>query len=86
VPVSVCGQAKGTPTNRLSAVLANLPVAEADPARRLRLVRDQMDEIKRTSQAAGAELLTQMLGAAPPALLELGSRAAVQIPRPWCRR
>jgi hypothetical protein len=69
-------------TNRVSAVLANLPVAEADPIRRLQLVRDQMDEIKRTRQAAGAGLLTAMAGFAPPALLELGSRAAFQIPQP----
>jgi len=63
-------------------VLANLPVAEPDPAQRLHLVRDQMDEIKRTHQAAGPELLTQILGAAPSALLGLGSRAAFQIPQP----
>jgi diacylglycerol O-acyltransferase / wax synthase len=83
VPVSVrSADERGVITNRLSAVLANLPVAEPDPARRLWLVRDQMDEIKRTHQAAGPELLTQILGAAPPALVELGARAAFQIPQP----
>src|SRR5215467_8658251 len=41
-----------------------------------------MEEIKRTHQAAGPELLTQILGAAPPALLGLGSRAAFQFPQP----
>jgi len=83
VPVSVrSADERGVTTNRLSAVLANLPVAEPDPTRRLRLVRDQMDEIKRTHQAAGPELLTQILGAAPPALFGLGSRAAFQIPQP----
>jgi diacylglycerol O-acyltransferase / wax synthase len=69
-------------TNRLSAVLANLPVAESDPIRRLRLVIDQMDQIKRTRQAATAGLLTEVLGAAPPALIQLGARAAFQIPQP----
>jgi diacylglycerol O-acyltransferase len=83
VPISVRGaDERGAITNRLSAVLANLPVAEADPIQRLRLVRDQMGEIKRTGQAAGAELLTVMLGFAPPPVLELGSRAAFQLPQP----
>lgn len=83
VPVSVRGAAeRGVTSNRLSAVLANLPVAEPDPIRRLQLVRGQMDQIKHTHQAAGAELLTQMLGLVPPTLLELGSRAAFQIPQP----
>jgi diacylglycerol O-acyltransferase len=83
VPISVRGAGEqGVTTNRLSAVLANLPVAESDPIRRLRLVRDQMNEIKRTHQAAGAELLTDMLRLAPPSLLQAGSRAAFQLPQP----
>jgi WS/DGAT/MGAT family acyltransferase len=83
VPISVRGaDERAVTTNRVSAVLANLPVAEAEPIRRLQLVRDQMNEIKRTRQAAGAERLTAMLGFAPPALLELGSRAAFSIPQP----
>src|SRR6202007_2439970 len=43
---------------------------------------EQMDQIKRTRQAVGPELLTQMLAAAPPALLSLGTRAAFRIPQP----
>jgi diacylglycerol O-acyltransferase / wax synthase len=74
VPISIRGaDERGVTTNRLSAVLANLPVAEADPIRRLHLVHDQMDQIKRTHQAAGAEL---------PTLLSLAARAAFQIPQP----
>jgi WS/DGAT/MGAT family acyltransferase len=83
VPISIrCAEERGAITNRLSAVLANLPVAEPDPILRLQLVADQMDQIKRTRQAAGAELLTQMLGTVPPTLLKLGARAAFQIPQP----
>jgi len=83
VPISIrCAEDQGVVTNRLSAVLANLPVAESDPIRRLQLVSHQMDQIKRTRQAAGAELLTHVLGAAPPAVLNLGARAAFQIPQP----
>ncbi|MDR2985253.1 MAG: WSD1 family O-acyltransferase, partial [Nocardiopsaceae bacterium] len=82
VPTSIrCATDRGAITNRLSAVLANLPVAEPDPVRRLRMISDQMGQIKRTRQAAGPELITQMLGAALPSLLMLGTRAAFQIPQ-----
>jgi len=82
VPISVrCPEERGVTTNRLSAVLANLPVAESDPIRRLQLVRDQMQQIKRTNQAAGAQLLIQMLEATPPTLLKLGARAAFELPQ-----
>ena len=83
VPVSVRGRdEQGMITNRVSAVLANLPVGEPDPLRRLALLRAQMDELKQTSQAVGAEVLTGMLGLAAPTLLALGSRAAFQLPQP----
>jgi diacylglycerol O-acyltransferase / wax synthase len=83
VPISVRSQDEhGVLTNRVSAVLANLPVGEPDPMRRLKLLRDQMDEVKRTHQVVGAELLTEMLGFAAPTLLALGSRAAFQLPQP----
>jgi diacylglycerol O-acyltransferase len=83
VPISIrCPEERGVATNRLSAVLANLPVAESDPIRRLQLVREQMEHVKRTNQAAGAELLTQLLGATPFALLRLGTRVAFQFPQP----
>ncbi len=83
VPVSVRGRdEQGMITNRVSAVLANLPVGEPDPLRRLALLREQMDELKQTSQAVGAEVLTGMLGLAAPTLLALGSRAAFQLPQP----
>jgi diacylglycerol O-acyltransferase / wax synthase len=83
VPVSVRSQdEEGLITNRVSAVLANLPVGDPDPLRRLALLRDQMDDLKRTSQAVGAEVLTGMLGFAAPTLLALGSRAAFSLPQP----
>ena len=47
VPVSVRRQdEQGMITNRVSAVLANLPAGEPDPLRRLELIRGQMDELK----------------------------------------
>ena len=83
VPVSVRGQdERGLITNRVSAVLANLPVGEADPMRRLALLCGQMDDLKNTYQAVGAQILTEMLGFAAPTLLALGSRAAFNLPQP----
>jgi hypothetical protein len=49
---------------------------------RLEMLRGQMGDLKRTRQAVGAELLTEMLGFAAPTLLALGSRAAFQLPQP----
>ena len=83
VPVSTRNQdEQGVTSNRVSAVLVNLPVGEPDPLQRLALLRDQMDDLKRTSQAVGAEILTGMLGFAAPTLLALGSRAAFSLPQP----
>jgi diacylglycerol O-acyltransferase len=83
VPVSVRGNdEQGAITNRVSAVLVNLPVGEPDPLRRLALLRDQMDGLKRTHQAVGAQILTGMLGFASPTLLALGSRAAFGVRQP----
>ena len=79
VPVSVRSPDEaGAVTNRVSAVLANLPVSEPDPVRRLRLIQQEMDGLKHTHQAASAELLTGLLGLAlGPA--PAGSRS---VPRP----
>jgi diacylglycerol O-acyltransferase len=83
VPVSVRGAGQhGDVTNRVSAVLVNLPVGERDPLRRLALVREQMDSVKGSSQAVSAEILTGMLGFAAPMWLALGSRAAFSTPQP----
>jgi diacylglycerol O-acyltransferase len=83
VPVSLRGADERQPvSNRISAILANLPVGEEDPVARLMALHGQMDDLKRTRQAAGAEFLTGLLGFAAPSLLALGSRAAFRIPQP----
>jgi diacylglycerol O-acyltransferase / wax synthase len=83
VPVSLRGADDRQPvSNHISALLVNLPVSEADPLRRLDILHEQMDNLKRTNQAASAEFLTGLLGLAAPSLLALGSRAAFRIPQP----
>jgi diacylglycerol O-acyltransferase / wax synthase len=83
VPVSLRGAHDHTPvSNKISAILVNLPVAEPDPLRRLEKLHRQMDDLKRTRQAAGPEFVTGILGFAAPALLALGSRAGFRLPQP----
>jgi WS/DGAT/MGAT family acyltransferase len=83
VPVSLRSEDDRQPvSNRISAILVNLPVGEKDPVERLRSLHREMDDLKRTRQAAGAEFLTGLLGFAAPSLLALGSRAAFRIPQP----
>jgi diacylglycerol O-acyltransferase / wax synthase len=72
----------GSMTNRLSALLVNLPVAEPDPLRRLQRVRAQTDDLKRTHQAAGPELIMALLEPVAPPLLALALRAAFRLPQP----
>jgi diacylglycerol O-acyltransferase / wax synthase len=83
VPVSLRSATEsGAMTNRLSAVLVNLPVGEREPLRRLELIRAQTDELKRTHQAAGPELITALLEPVAPSLLALALRAAFRLPQP----
>ena len=85
VPVSVRGQDEaGAITNRVSAVLANLPVSEPDPLRRLSLIQREMDGLKHTHQAISAEALTGLVGlvlGSAPAWLAFGTQAAFRTPQ-----
>ncbi len=83
VPVSLRGADEHQPvSNKISAVLANLPAGQADPLARLAELHRQMESLKRTGQAAGAEMLTGVLGLAAPSLLALGTRSAFRLPQP----
>ncbi|WP_447006964.1 WS/DGAT/MGAT family O-acyltransferase [Saccharothrix isguenensis] len=82
VPVSTRSSAeRGVLNNRFSAVLVNLPVSEADPLARLASIREQMDGLKRSGQAAGADVLVGLSNFAAPSLLALGSRMAKHFPQ-----
>jgi WS/DGAT/MGAT family acyltransferase len=82
VPVSVRAEAeRGEVRNRVSGVLVNLPVGEDDPRRRLFEIRVQMNDVKRTHQAAGGDALARLAGFAPT-LMALGSRYALSQSQP----
>jgi diacylglycerol O-acyltransferase len=82
VPVSVrLPGERGVYNNRVSAVFVRLPVGIDDPAERLGLIRDEMDDIKASGQAVAGDVLAQLSGFAPPLLLALGSRAATRSAR-----
>jgi diacylglycerol O-acyltransferase len=82
VPVSVrtAGE-RGTYNNRVSAMIAELPVGLDDPADRLAAIRAQMDDLKESKQAVAGEVLTSLSGFAPSMLLALGTRVAMRIPQ-----
>lgn len=77
-PVSVRGQHEhgNTLGNRVSAWIVDLPLSEADPARRLAAITEQTEQLKRSQQSVGAELLSEVAEWTPSTLLALGARAA----------
>ena len=82
VPVSVRTPGeRGTYNNRVSAMIAELPVGIDDPAARLSAIRSQMDGLKESKQAVAGEVLTSLSGFAPSLLLALGTRVAMRIPQ-----
>jgi diacylglycerol O-acyltransferase len=82
VPVSVrTADEKGAYNNRVSAMIAELPVGLAAPAERLEAIRAQMDGLKESKQAVAAEALTSLSGFSPSLLLALGTRVAMRIPQ-----
>jgi diacylglycerol O-acyltransferase / wax synthase len=75
VPVSVrSDDERGSLGNRVAAMMAPLPVGEEDPQRRLATIAGAMQGIKRSGQAVGARVLTELSGFAPPTLMAQGSR------------
>ena len=61
VPVSVrTVEERGALGNRLTTMMAPLPVGIEDPVRRPREVKRSMGDLKESKQALGATLLTQL--------------------------
>ena len=75
VPVSVrTDDQRGALGNRVSAWVVPLPVGEPDPVRRLEAICRTTEELKRSNQALGAEVLTQVPEFLGTTLLSLGAR------------
>lgn len=75
VPVSIRTEdERGELGNRLAVMRGPLPVYVEDPARRLRIVSEQMEGLKRSKQALGAEVISRFNDFAPPTLLAQAAR------------
>jgi WS/DGAT/MGAT family acyltransferase len=82
VPVSVRSQGeRGEYNNKVSAMIAELPVGIESPIERLAAIRAQMDGLKESKQAVAGEVLTSLSGYAPPLLLALGARVFSRLPQ-----
>jgi WS/DGAT/MGAT family acyltransferase len=75
VPVSLRADAeRGALGNRVAAMWASLPVGITDPVERLRTVTADMQKVKASGQAVGAEVLTQLPGFASASILTQAAR------------
>jgi diacylglycerol O-acyltransferase len=75
VPVSIRSEdERGELGNRIAAMRGPLPVYVEDPVRRLRIVSEEMEGLKRSKQALGAEVISRFNDFAPPTLLAQASR------------
>jgi diacylglycerol O-acyltransferase / wax synthase len=54
--------------NRVATIFVRLPVAEPDPAERLRLVHEETARLKASEQARAASLIIEATGFAPPTI------------------
>jgi diacylglycerol O-acyltransferase / wax synthase len=75
VPVSIRTEdERGNLGNKIAVMRGPLPVYVEDPVRRLRIVTEQMEGLKRSKQALGAEVISRFNDFAPPTLLAQASR------------
>ncbi len=74
VPVSVRSDEGRALGNQVASVWAALPVYEPDPVERLRVVHDDMKDLKGSGQAVGAQVLTSIGEWAPSTVVAQASR------------
>jgi diacylglycerol O-acyltransferase / wax synthase len=75
VPVSVrAAEEHGALGNRISAMMAPLPVWCEDPVERLHLMTEEMGDLKSSGQAVGAEILTKLTDFAPSTIASQAAR------------
>jgi diacylglycerol O-acyltransferase len=81
VPVSVRSTSqRGALGNQVAAMWAPLPVGVENPADCLQRIATAMDELKRSGQAVGAQVLTNLAGFAPPTILSQAARLQARQP------
>jgi len=75
VPVSIRSDDEhGQLGNRIAAMRGPLPVYAEDPVERLNIVRAEMEGLKESKQALGAEVIAGLQDFAPPTILAQASR------------
>jgi WS/DGAT/MGAT family acyltransferase len=75
VPVSVrAAEEHGALGNRISAMMAPLPVWCEDPVERLKILTAEMGDLKSSGQAVGAEILTRITDFAPTTIASQAAR------------
>ena len=75
VPVSVrADEEHGALGNRISAMMAPLPVWCEDPVERLKILSGEMGDLKASGQAVGAEILTKLTDFAPSTIASQAAR------------
>jgi diacylglycerol O-acyltransferase / wax synthase len=81
VPVSVRTKAqRGALGNQVAAMWAPLPVGVENPAECLRKIATAMEDLKKSGQAVGAQVLTNLAGFAPPTILSQAARLQARQP------
>ena len=75
VPVSVrAEEERGALGNRISAMMAPLPIWCEEPVQRLHLITETMGDLKGSGQAVGAEILTRIVDFAPTTIASQAAR------------
>src|ERR1019366_838163 len=75
VPVSVRADVeRGALGNRVAAMWAPLPVGVTDPVARMLTISHEMEGVKDSGQAVGAQVLTELSGFAPPTIMAQAAR------------
>lgn len=75
VPVSVrTKEQRGALGNQVAAMWAPLPVGVESPAECLHKIATAMEDLKKSGQAVGAQVLTNLAGFAPPTILSQAAR------------
>jgi WS/DGAT/MGAT family acyltransferase len=81
VPVSVRSESEhGALGNKVAAMWAPLPVGVENPAECLRRISSAMEDLKKSGQAVGAQVLTNLAGFAPPTIMSQAARLQARQP------